>query len=209
MMVAIHAVDVDAVGLGELSRRDGYIARQLRRWYGQFQQSIAGRDRQVPLVDEVHHMLAARIPEQGPATVVHGDYRMDNTMLGDDGRVRAVLDWELCTLGDPMADVGLLNVYWAEPLDETVQLTGVSTTAAPGFLSRAEISERYARRSGRDISHLPYYIAFAYWKLACIVEGVLARYEGGAMGGDRSGHEGMGDQVERLAEAARAQVAQL
>ncbi|HEV2369591.1 MAG TPA: phosphotransferase family protein [Acidimicrobiales bacterium] len=209
VMAAIHAVDVDAVGLGDLARRDGYIARQLKRWHSQFEQSIAGRDRKVPIVDEVHDTLAARIPDQGPATIVHGDYRMDNTMLGEDGRVRAVLDWELCTLGDPMADLGLLNVYWAEPRDDSVALAGVSPTAATGFLTRAEMSQRYAQRAGRDTSDLPYYVAFAYWKLACIIEGVLARYEGGAMGGDRSGHQGMGNQVETLAEAARAQLAQL
>ena len=209
VMAAIHAVDVDGVGLGDLGRREGYIERQLKRWYSQFRQSVEGRDRSVPIVDEVHDLLAARVPDQGAAAIVHGDYRLDNTLLGDDGRVRAVLDWELCTLGDPLADLGLLNVYWAEPGDSAPALTGVSPTTAPGFLNRAGISERYARRSGRDISNLPFYVAFGYWKLACILEGVLARYEGGAMGGDRSGHDGMGGQVATLAGAARDAVAQL
>ena len=209
VLAAIHAVDVDAVGLGDLGRREGYIERQLKRWYSQFQKSVEGRDRKVPVIDEVHDLLSARVPDQGPATIVHGDYRLDNTMLGEDGKVRAVLDWELCTLGDPMADLGLLNVYWAEPRDDAPALTGVSPTATPGFLTRSALSERYAEKSGRDISDLPFYVAFGYWKLACIVEGVLARYEGGAMGGDRTGHEGMGDQVATLGEAARAAVAQL
>ncbi|HET6810146.1 MAG TPA: phosphotransferase family protein [Acidimicrobiales bacterium] len=210
VLVAIHAVDVDAVGLGDLGRREGYIERQLRRWYGQFLSSIDGRDRKVPVVDEVHALLAARVPEQGRPALVHGDYRLDNTMLGPDGRVRAVLDWELCTLGDPLADLGLLNVYWAESQDQTVALAGVAATATPGFLSREEINRRFAARSGRDISELPFYVAFGYWKLACIVEGVAARYEGGAMGGDRgSGSESMGQQVESLAEMARHAVSQL
>ena len=208
VMADIHTVDVDAVGLGDLGRRDGYIERQLKRWYSQFQQSVEGRDRKVTAVDEVHDLLAGRIPEQGPAAIVHGDYRLDNTMLGPDGSIRAVLDWEICTLGDPMADLGLLMVYWAEAGDSTSAL-GVSPTALPGFLSRHELSSRYAARTGRDISALPFYVAFGYWKLACILEGVFARYEGGAMGGDREGTEGFGAQVEVLAESARRAAAEL
>ena len=208
VLADIHAVDVDAVGLGELGRRDGYIERQLKRWYGQFRQSVEGRERQVPAVDEVHDFLSARIPEQGPASIVHGDYRLDNTMLGDDGTIRAVLDWEICTLGDPMADLGLLMVYWAEAGD-TQSALGVSPTALPGFLTRAELSSRYAGRTGRDISALPFYIAFGYWKLACILEGVFARYEGGAMGGDREGIGGFGGQIDSLVEAARRAASEL
>ncbi|HZU73970.1 MAG TPA: phosphotransferase family protein [Acidimicrobiales bacterium] len=209
VMAAIHAVDVDAVGLGDLGRKDGYIERQLKRWYGQFRQSIEGRDRQVKAVDEVHDFLAARIPAQGPAAIVHGDYRLDNTMLGEDGRVRAVLDWEICTLGDPMADVGLLMVYWTDPDDSTSALGNLAPTALPGFLRRSDMADRYAATSGRDLSELPFYVAFGYWKLACILEGVYARYEGGAMGGDRSGFEGFGQQVEALAELARQSAASL
>ena len=112
VLARIHAVDLDAVGLGDLGRKEGYIERQLKRWYGQWQES---KTRDLPVVDEVHDALAARIPEQGPAAIVHGDYRLDNCMVGDDGTIAAVLDWELCTLGDPLADVGLLLVYWTEP----------------------------------------------------------------------------------------------
>ena len=109
-LVAIHAVDPDAVGLGDLGRKEDYVARQLRRWHGQWEKS---KTRELPLVDEVHDRLAARIPEQGPATIVHGDYRLDNMILTPSGEVAAVVDWELCTLGDPLADVGLLLVYWS------------------------------------------------------------------------------------------------
>jgi aminoglycoside phosphotransferase (APT) family kinase protein len=202
VLAEIHAVDVDAVGLGGLGRREGYIARQLKRWYSQFQQSNELTERRVPLVDEMHDKLAANIPEQRGATIVHGDYRLDNTMLGDDGRVKAVLDWEICTLGDPLADVGLLMVYWADPGENSPALL-VAPTALPGFPRRAELAARYAEGAGRDVSALDFYIAFGYWKLACILEGVYARYAGGAMGGDRSGFEGFSQQVLRLAEAAR------
>jgi aminoglycoside phosphotransferase (APT) family kinase protein len=208
VLAAIHAVDVDAVGLGELGRREGYIERQLKRWYGQFRQSNEQSGRSLPLVDEMHDFLAAHVPSQGPATIVHGDYRLDNTILGDDGHVRAVLDWEICTLGDPLADVGLLMVYWAEAGDEHSAL-GTAPTTVPGFVGRDELRARYAEVSGRDVSMLDFYVAFGYWKLACILEGVYARYAAGAMGGDRSGFEVFGEQVGRLAEAAKEAASRL
>jgi len=202
VLAEIHAVDVDQVGLGDLGRKEGYIERQLKRWYSQFQQSAALQDRTVPLVDEMHDFLLAHIPEQGPAAIVHGDYRLDNTMLDDEGNVIAVLDWEICTLGDPLADVGLLMVYWTEPTDEHSALGSAPTTTA-GFPTREELKARYAAKSGRDIGQLDFYISFGYWKLACILEGVFSRYAGGAGGGDRSGYELFGQQVQLLAEASK------
>ncbi len=177
-LAAIHAVDLDAVGLADLGRQEGYLARQLRRWYGQWNQ---GRTRDLPAVDRVHDALLERIPEQGPATIVHGDYRLDNCMVDGRGEVLAVLDWEICTLGDPLADVGLLQVYWTGPGDDASAWTGSATTA-PGFWDRRRLAERYAEVSGRDLGELDVYVAFAYWKLACILEGVYARYVGGALG---------------------------
>ncbi len=117
-LVEIHAVDPDAVGLGELGRKEDYVARQLHRWQGQWEKS---KTRELPAIDAVHERLAARIPEQGPATIVHGDYRLDNMILTPTGEVAAVVDWELCTLGDPLADVGLLMVYWPEAGEETAR----------------------------------------------------------------------------------------
>ena len=177
-MASIHAVDLDAVGLAGLGKHEGYIARQLKRWYGQWD---AQKTRDLPAVDQVHDELMRRIPEQGPATIVHGDYRLDNCMVGDDGTVVAVLDWEICTLGDPLADVGLLQVYWTGPNDLASAWNGSATTA-DGFLDRADLAARYAEVSGRDLTQLPFYVSFAYWKLACILEGVYARYLGGALG---------------------------
>ncbi len=208
VLAEIHAVDVDAVGLGELGKRDGYIARQLKRWYGQFQQSNELTQRPVPLVHEVHDTLSARIPTQQGAAIVHGDYRLDNCMLGLDGSIAAVLDWEICTLGDPLADVGLLMVYWNDPDDEHATLLTAPTTVE-GFPRRAELLERYASTSGRDLGDIDFYIAFGYWKLACIVEGVYARYAHGAMGKPAPGFEAFATQVERLAEAAKQTVGRL
>ena len=177
-MAAIHAVSPDAVSLGDLGRHEGYIARQLKRWYGQWNQQ---KTRDLPSVDRVHDELLARIPEQGPATLVHGDYRLDNCMVDASGQVIAVLDWEICTLGDPMADLGLLMVYWTGPGDDASAWNG-SACSAPGFLDRADLAKRYAEVSGRDISQLDFYTTFAYWKLVCILEGVYSRYLGGALG---------------------------
>jgi aminoglycoside phosphotransferase (APT) family kinase protein len=197
-------VDPAAVGLGDLGRTEGYIERQLRRWYKQWENS---KTRELPVVDEVHDALAARIPEQGPAAIVHGDYRLDNCLLEPDGTIAAVLDWELCTLGDPLADVGLLLVYWSDRGDATAALMETST-ALDGFPSRAELIGRYAAASGRDVSGVGYYRAFGYWKLACILEGVYARYRGGVMG-ETGGFEGFAAQVEMLASQARATIESL
>lgn len=196
---AIHAVDPDAVGLGELGRRDGYIARQLKRWSGQLEHATSAVP---PALQDVHARLAAAIPEQGPAAITHGDYRLDNTLVDDAGEVQAVLDWELCTLGDPLADLGLLLVYWGEPgEDVTEDILGYPTTA-PGFMTRAELVDRYAATTGRDVAHVGYYTAFGYWKLGCILQGVMDRYRGGAMADDGTDAGGFTGRVEALAELA-------
>jgi aminoglycoside phosphotransferase (APT) family kinase protein len=197
-LVAIHAVDPDAVGLGELGRKEDYVARQLHRWQGQWEKS---KTRELPAIDAVHERLAARIPAQGPATIVHGDYRLDNMILTPQGEVAAVVDWELCTLGDPLADVGLLMVYWPEAGEELVAL-GQPATLAPGFPRREELKARYAERSGRDLAQLDFFVALGYWKLAIILEGVYARYAAGQYGKVDPGIEEFARLVERLAEAA-------
>jgi aminoglycoside phosphotransferase (APT) family kinase protein len=198
-MAAIHAVDPTAVGLGDLGRHDGYIARQLKRWYGQWN---ASKTRELPDVDHVHDALSARIPEQGPASIVHGDYRLDNCMVSPQGDVVTVLDWEICTLGDPLADMGLLLVHWTGPDDPASAWTGAATTAK-GFPNRPELLARYAQVSGRDVTGIDFYIAFAYWKLACILEGVYARSLGGALGARDAGEfDSFRVQVERASQVA-------
>ncbi len=197
-LAAIHAVDPDAVGLGELGRKQEYVARQLHRWHGQWEKS---KTRDLEVVDDVHRRLEARIPEQGPATIVHGDYRLDNMILSVAGEVAAVVDWELCTLGDPLADVGLLLVYWSEPGDELIPLFD-PPTIAPGFPGRDEIKERYTSATGRDLSEIDFYVALGYWKLAIILEGVYARYAAGQYGESDEGFQEFAKIVERLAEGA-------
>ena len=198
-LVAIHQVDPDQVGLGQLGRHHGYLERQLARWQRQLEQT---RTRPLPALDEVHRRLAANLPAQaGPARIVHGDFRLDNVVLSPAGRVLAVLDWELCTLGDPLADLGLLQVYWAEPGDRMLPL-GSAPTVIPGFPGRAAVAEAYAALSGRDLSQLDTYVAFASWKLAVILEGVVARHATGAYGEGDDSWRGFAEVVEQLADRA-------
>ena len=177
-LAELHKVDIAEVGLDTLAKQEDYIARQLRRWMGQFEQSQT-TDR--PAMAKIHAHLSSRIPPQTQTGIVHGDYRLDNCMVSPDGGVAAVLDWELCTLGDVLADVATLLMYWSETEDEFTMLE-TSATQAPGFASRAEMLAEYEAASGRELPQIDFYMAFATWRLACILEGVYSRYLGGAMG---------------------------
>jgi aminoglycoside phosphotransferase (APT) family kinase protein len=188
-LARLHAVDVDAAGLGGLARHDGYAARQLKRWGRQWE---ASRTRDVPAVERVAARLAERAPEQREVSVVHGDFRLDNAILDERGRVRAVLDWELCTLGDPLADLGTLLMYWTQEGDAVAPL-GDPATTLPGFATRAELAEAYARASGRDVSELDFWRALATWKLAVILQGVFRRWRDG-----QAAYPGIGPQTEEL-----------
>ncbi|MEU8547339.1 phosphotransferase family protein [Streptomyces roseoverticillatus] len=170
-LVRLHAVDPEAAGLADFGRPEGFLERQLRRWGKQLE---ASRDRELPGIDALRSGLAAALPASPAATVVHGDYRLDNVLIGADDTVAAVLDWEMSTLGDPLTDLGLLVMYSEQ---EPVPGSPISTTReAPGHPDPAEIVERYATASGRDVSALPWYTAFAYFKLAVILEGIHYRY---------------------------------
>ncbi|MBK5223264.1 MAG: phosphotransferase family protein [Acidimicrobiia bacterium] len=216
VMVALHSLDPDAVGLGDLGKKEDYLGRQLKRWHGQFQGSQdqereAGVFRPAEIVDEVHDLLVARKPEQQGAVIAHGDYRLDNCMFGDDGKVAAVLDWELCTLGDPLADIGTMLIYWTDR-GEVPRMGIAPATTADGFPTRADLAARYAEKSSLDLSSLPYYMAFGHWRLACIMEGVFVRYATGAMGGGDEGKAaavGMGGEVVRRAQLAKDLLASL
>ncbi len=199
VLAALHRVDPDTVGLGDLGRREAYVERQLRRWSRQWERS---KTRELPVIEEVGRRLAARVPpQQGPARIVHGDYRLDNLILSPAGHVLAVIDWELCTLGDPLADVGLLMVYWSEQGDEAKPLIS-SPTAVPGFPTRAQVAAAYAGATDRDLGELDFYVALGYWKLAVILEGVYARRLARAYGPSSESHQGLAALVAQLGEQA-------
>ncbi len=170
--VALHTLDLDDVGLADLGRHAGYVERQLRRWMRQVERAAA---RDVSLIGELHGSLVESIPpERARPALAHGDYRFDNVVLADDFTMAAVLDWELCTTGDPIADLAWSLQYWADPDDALTWLTDPPTTASVSP-RRTSVVERYAAATGFDLSDLPFYEAFSWWKQACIVEGVYAR----------------------------------
>lgn len=190
-LAALHAIDPDAVGLGDLGRKEEYCARQLRRWKRQIDE---GSDRDLPLFHDLHDRFVASVPPQQGAGIVHGDYRLDNCMMAADGTVAAVLDWELCTLGDVLADVAGMAMWWGDDPAARGRIADVPTRA-DGFGSRVDMLERYALHSDRDVSDLPWYVAFQHWRLAAISEGVRVRFAAGAMGDQ----EGTADADARLA----------
>ena len=198
VLADLHAVDVDAVGLGDLAKRDGYVERQVKRWSTQWQNS---KTRELPAVDEVATLLGNNIPLQQGVSIAHGDYRFGNCLTDvENGRIAAVLDWELCTLGDPLADLGYVGIYWTDP--GMPNMRGTDPSGIEGFPTFDHLVERYAKRTGRDCSNIGYYKAFASFRLAVICEGVYARYLHGAMGDQQIDLEPMKLTVETLAESA-------
>ena len=204
ILVRLHAIDFRAVGLDGFGRPDGYLERQVRRWAQQWERSVTAP---LPAIDALMHRLAAAIPTSPPPTIVHGDYRLGNLAFDphDPSRVVAVFDWEMATLGDPLADLGYTLIYWTEAADGPASAgvgAGSAFTAAPGFYTRADLVDAYARASGRDVAAIDFYQVLALYKLAVISEGIYARYlQGNTLG---EGFEGLGRAAGPLAERALA-----
>jgi aminoglycoside phosphotransferase (APT) family kinase protein len=186
VLADLHAVDPAEVGLADFGRPEGYLDRQVARWGKQL---AASRSRELAGVDALHEALGDAVPLTQRAAIVHGDYRLDNAIVDGADRIAAVLDWEMATLGDPLADVGLLCVYWNQ-VDAVGGALSSAVDSGSGFPGQAELVERYARRSALDVGALPWYIAFGYFKLAVIAEGIYYRFLRGQTVG--SGFEGMG-----------------
>ncbi|MDQ3809915.1 MAG: phosphotransferase family protein, partial [Chloroflexota bacterium] len=189
VLVALHAVHWQAAGLGEISRPEGYLQRQVRGWLDRY-----ARVQTVDVSEmvAVSTWLLERQPQSPPATVLHNDYKLNNVLLDvdDPRRITAVLDWEMATVGDPLCDVASLLVYWTEPGEEEM-LGGLrSVTALPSFPRRWEVAHMYARASGRDLSSLDWYIGFAYFRLAVICQQIFYRWKVGQTRDERfAGHE--------------------
>jgi aminoglycoside phosphotransferase (APT) family kinase protein len=173
-LVALHAVDPDDVGLGDLSKRSGYVERQLRRWS---QQYAGSKSRDLPGMDQMHEWLLAHLPPDSPPRVVHGDFRLGNCIHAPDGSIAAMLDWELCALGDPLADVSYMLRSWGE----ATHSGELPTSAASGFPTRDEMIARYERGAGRPLENLTFWTVFHSFRSAAIVDGVYRRYIDGKM----------------------------
>jgi aminoglycoside phosphotransferase (APT) family kinase protein len=205
VLADLHAVDIDDVGLGDLAKREGYVERQVKRWSMQWEQS---KTRELAAIDEVAKQLRDHLPAQQGVSIAHGDFRFGNCLTDVDlGRINAVLDWELCTLGDPLADLGYLGVYWYDGSAENMRAN--DPTPAGGFPPFSDLVQRYAQRTGRDVSGIGYYVAFGCWRLAVISEGVYSRYVHGAMGdGGDFDVATFKEATESLAERARVAISQ-
>jgi len=196
-LALLHAVPPAEVGLADFGRPEGFLARQVRRWKKQLD---ASRSRPIAGIDELHALLAANPPDGTPPTIVHGDYRLDNVLVGSDDKIAAVVDWEMATLGDPLTDVGLLIVYQTmERLGD-----GPMASAAPGYPAVPEVLAQYAAGSGRDLSDLGFYIALASFKAAVILEGIHYRYVHGQTVGE--GFQEIGAMVEPLVASGLAAI---
>ncbi len=202
-LATLHAVDYKAVALSEFGRPDGYLERQVSRWKKQLASSTS---RELPGMDELIAQLDANIPKTSDGTIVHGDYRLDNVLVDDSDQITAVLDWEMSTLGDPLTDVAVLLAYQqlAEEAPPASMGAAMVTDAplAPGYLSRADILQRYATRSGRDVSNISFHLSLAFFKLAVILEGIYFRHTAGQTVG--TGFDGIGDMIGPLIDAGRA-----
>ncbi len=189
-LAELHAVDYVACGLEGLGRPQGYLERQLRRWQGQLDLTLQ-RTRPLPGIAEVGDWLRAHLPESGPPAIVHGDYKLDNVMFAAQAPARliAIFDWEMATLGDPLADLGWLLSYWGEtglPVEQMTPGSNLLTATLPGFLTREEMIARYEARTGRSMRHISFYLCLAVWKLAIILEGLYAHYLEGTASNPRA-----------------------
>jgi aminoglycoside phosphotransferase (APT) family kinase protein len=194
ILAALHAVDPASVGLADFGRPQGFLARQVSRWKKQLD---ASHCRNLPAAAQLHALLAASVPEQSPDGIVHGDYRLDNVLAAADGRLVAVLDWEMATLGDPLTDLALMSIYqrFAAVMGGSI----ADASSAPGFLTKDEVIARYAAASHRDLAHFGFYLGLAAFKLAVIAEGIYYRHLHGQTVG--AGFDTVGTITEPLLEA--------
>ena len=207
-LLQLHRIDPNAVGLADFGHPEGFLERQVRRWWQQWE---ASKTRELPSIEELRRRLVETVPAQSAPGIVHGDYRLDNVMYApaDPARIVAVIDWEMCTIGDPLCDVGLLCVYWADDASEAAARTlhGRAVTVEDGFYKRADLLRDYAAGTRRDMSALDWYIALGAYKLAIIAEGITARFLMGMTVGE--GFETMGKMVPAIVESGLTSLARL
>jgi aminoglycoside phosphotransferase (APT) family kinase protein len=209
-LVELHAVDPAQYGLDTFGKPTGYLERQLRRWKGQMELTLPFT-RPLPDLERVGEWLHTNLPTSPPTTLVHGDYKLDNVMFDETPPIRliSILDWEMSTLGDPLADLGWMVSFWLEPgdvSDDDVFSRTTRVTTQPGFSTRADLIERYATATGRDVENLEWYVVLAVWKLAILLEGSYARHLAGMTDDPFFAHlkTGVPDLARRALEVAKA-----
>jgi aminoglycoside phosphotransferase (APT) family kinase protein len=196
----LHLVDTTRPEIAALGKPQGFVKRQVEGWYGRWQHA---KTRELRLMDELYAWLVARMPQSDAVGVLHNDWKLDNAMLdaNDPGRIAAVFDWDMTTLGDPLVDLGTFLGYWAEPGDDAPRGTGSTVSALPGFPTRAELAARYGERTGADLSQLGWYETFGLFKTATVLEQIYVRYVRGQTQDERFVR--LGEAVPRLAGAAQ------
>jgi aminoglycoside phosphotransferase (APT) family kinase protein len=201
-LVDFHAVDFAALGLSDLGKPEGFVARQIEGWYGRWQKAKVD---EIPVIEEVYQWLLTNIPAEGAPSLLHNDYKLDNAMFSadDPSNLVAIFDWDMCTLGDPLCDLGTLLAYWTESDDPPV-LSGLLSMPSPkhGFLTRAELVERYAERSGRSVDAIRFYHVLALYRLAIIIAQIYVRYHHGQTQDER--FAGFGDLIPIIAAHAQS-----
>jgi aminoglycoside phosphotransferase (APT) family kinase protein len=208
VLAALHAIDPDEVGLGTLGKKENYVGRQLKTWYRSWTSSAEAAQFDDPRAHELQQFFLDNMPDQGPARIVHGDYGLHNCLVGPDCTIAAVVDWEISTLGDPLADLAYALNQWPDPTDPE-PFPPEAAAAPPGFPSRSRLAQRYAEKTGRDLSQLDYYVGFNRWKTAAIVHGVYARYLEGKKSTDGVDLEEMRGRIDKSLSASAAAVARL
>ncbi len=200
-LVELHRVDWTRLGLDGFGKPTGYLERQLRRFGGLWEHN---RTRELPQVEEVGRWLAANLPASPPATIVHGDFRLGNTMFEAEppARLVAIFDWEMATIGDPLADVGYILMHWTEAGDVVGKFNAHNVTVRPGFPTRAELTAAYEERSGRSAQALDWYVTLALWKAVVFMEGNYKRALAGSV--DDPYLKSFGEGVVEIADRALA-----
>ena len=200
-LAELHAADYEAIGLGDLGRPEGFIERQVEGWYGRWHKA---KTEDLADMDTIYRWLKDNLPQSRDFSLIHNDYKLDNVMLaaGDPGRVVAIFDWDMCTLGDPLSDLGALLCYWTEPDDPPyLQAMAMMPTGNLGFMTRAELVERYAEKSGRSVHHINFYHALGLFRLVVIIAQIYIRFKRGQTRDQR--FEAFGPMIPLMARAAR------
>jgi aminoglycoside phosphotransferase (APT) family kinase protein len=198
VLAELHAVDPEPIGLGGIGKPQGFLERQVNGWSGRFERA---RTEEIPIAEEVRRWLLDHLPASPPPTLLHNDWRLDNMAVAEDdpGRCVAVYDWDMCTLGDPLCDLGTLLGVWNEPRDR-IQGATAMPTHAPGFMDRSQAAARYGQQSGRDLATLDYYVVFGTFKMAVVLQQIYFRFAKGQTQDQR--FAGMADGARRLFELA-------